>query len=187
MKKLYYAEAFAFYRCHINREDFFRLLQQHNLKTSGSVPPIAWELFGSILTGRKGKSGYGADLDGVEIKSAIQGSSFEYQYHLNTGLEKLEEDKRVDHFFCSYSADYQSFTVYFAKGKALAEYFQKWIPEYIKNYKKAEGLSTTEASERRQRFRRSIPFGWISKKGTLVMQVESGKLVLPKMSANYEK
>lgn len=179
MKKLHYRAAFDFYEAHINRVEFFRLLQQHNLKTSGSVPPIAWELFGSILTGRKGKSGYGADLEGVEIKSAIEGSSFEYQYHLNTGLDKLEEDKLVDHFFCSYSSDYRSFRVYFAKGKALAAYFSKWIPEYIKNYKKT-GDATTASSDRRQRFRRSIPFGWISKNGVLVMEVAEGKLIFPK-------
>lgn len=179
MKKLHYHAAYDFYRSHINREVFFQLLQQHNLKTSGSVPPIAWELFGSILTGRKGKSGYGSDLEGIEIKSAIQGSSFEYQYHLNTGLSKLEEDRLVDHFFCSYSSDYKSFKVYFATGKSLSPYFSKWIPEYLKNYKKSEHITALESGDRRQRFRRSIPFGWVSNNGILVMQVSEGKLVLP--------
>lgn len=105
MISLHFKDAFNFYRAHINRTDFFALLKAHNLKTSGSVPSITWELFGSILTGRRGKSGYGADLEGIEIKSAIAGSSFEYQYHLNTGLDKLKEDQVVDHYFCSYSAD----------------------------------------------------------------------------------
>ena len=39
-----------------------------NLETSGSVPSITWELFGSILTRRMSKGGYGADLEGIEIK-----------------------------------------------------------------------------------------------------------------------
>ncbi len=110
---LHFRAAFEFYQKHINRTDFIKLLNSHGLKTSGSVPSIAWELFGSILTGKKGKFGYGADLEGVEIKSAFVGSSFEYQYHLNTGLDKLKEDQAVDHFFCSYALDYQSFLVYF--------------------------------------------------------------------------
>lgn len=180
MIELQFRAAFDFYQTHINRSDFFALLKTHNLKTSGSVPSITWELFGSILTGRKGKDGYGADLEGIEIKSAIAGSSFEYQYHLNTGLDKLKEDQMVDHFFCSYSADYQSFQVYFANGKSLTPFFCKWVPEYLKNYKKAEDATALEASERRQRFRRSIPFGWVSKNGRLVMDVKDGKLILPK-------
>ena len=179
MKKLQFHAAFDFYQSHINRTEFFELLKKHNLKTSGSVPSITWELFGSILTGRRGKSGYGADLEGIEIKSAIAGSSFEYQYHLNTGLDKLKEDQIVDHYFCSYSADYQSFQVYFTRGKSLSDFFSKWIPEYIKNYKKSEDATSFEASERRQRFRRSIPFGWVAKNGKLVMQVVNGKLVVP--------
>ena len=68
-------------------------VNEDNLEASDSVLSIAWELFGSILTGKKGTAGYGADLDGIEIKSAIAGSSFEYQYHLHTGLAKLKEDQ----------------------------------------------------------------------------------------------
>ena len=177
--KLRFRAAFAFYQTHINRSDFFQLLKKHNLKTSGSVPSITWELFGSVLTGQKGTSGYGADLEGIEIKSAIAGSSFEYQYHFNTGLDKLMEDQIVDHFFCSYSADYQSFQVYFADGESLSPFFSKWIPEYLKNYNKAVGSASVENSERRQRFRRSIPFGWVSRNGHLIMKVADGKLVLP--------
>ena len=176
---LHFQAAFEFYQKHINRTDFFQLLTSRNLKTSGSVPSIAWELFGSILTGKKGKPGYGADLDGVEIKSAIDGSSFEYQYHLNTGLEKLKEDQSVDHYFCSYTPDYQSFEVYFMSGKNLAPYLTKWIPEYLKNYNKIEGASSLDASARRQRFRRSVPYGWVAKNGRLVMKVEGGKLIFP--------
>ena len=179
MLKLQFRAAFDFYQAHINRSDFFNLLNEHNLKTSGSVPSITWELFGSILTGRKGKSGYGADLEGIEIKSAIAGSSFEYQYHLNTGLDKLKEDQIVDHFFCSYSTDYQSFQVYFASGKSVTPFFKKWIPEYLKNYNKLGAADSLDASARRQRFRRSIPFGWVSTNGQLVMEVRNGKLIVP--------
>lgn len=180
MKKLHFSAAFDCYQAHINRTEFFQLLKERNLKISGSIPSIVWELFGSILTGKKGTSGYGADLEGVEVKSAIAGNSFEYQYHLNTGLKKLEEDQAVEHFFCSYAADYQSFQVFFADGRSLAPIFKQWIPEYLKNYGKLEGASSFSASERRQRFRRSINFGWVSQNARLVMQVEKGRLVLPK-------
>ena len=130
--KLFFRPAFEYYQTHINRVDFFQLLRSHGLKTSGSIPSIAWELFGSILTGKNGTCGYGADLDGVEIKSAIAGSSFEYQYHLNTGLTKLKEDQTVDHLFCSYEPDYQSFDVFSISGKRLAvPYFKKWAAQFL--------------------------------------------------------
>lgn len=165
--KLHFDKAFEFYQEHINRVEFFKLLKEHNLKTSGSVPSITWELFGSILTGKNGSSGYGADLDGVEIKSAIEKASFEYQYHLHGGLAKLKEDETVDHFFCSYAPDYQSFRVYFVPGKILApKYFRTWIPLCKKNY---------EAG--RQRFRKSVSYGFVRDNGHLVMEVGDGKLI----------
>jgi hypothetical protein len=177
--KLHFRAAFEFYQKHINRTDFFHLLDSHGLKTSGSVPSIAWELFGSVLTGKKGKLGYGADLEGVEIKSAVAGSSFEYQYHLKTGLDKLKEDQSVDHFFCSYSPDYQSFQVYFISGKQLAPLFSKWAPMYLKNYNKDPGAASSAPSARRQRFRKSVAFGWVAKNGLLVMKVEGGRMIYP--------
>jgi len=176
---LQFIAAFNFYQKHINRSEFFELLRKHNLKTSGSVPSIAWELFGSILTGKKGTSGYGADLEGVEIKSAAEGGSFEYQYHLKTGLDKLREDQIVDHFFCSYAPDYQSFQVYHVSGKILTPIFCKWIPEYLQNYNIAEGAGFLKASARRQRFRRSVAKGFVVRNGNLVMEVNAGKLIFP--------
>lgn len=173
--QLFFKAAFEYYQEHINRTEFFELLDSHGLKSTGSVPSIAWELFGSILTGKLGTSGYGADLEGIEIKSAIVGSSFEYQYHLNTGLEKLKEDMKVDHFFCSYSRDYKSFQVNFLKGEKLAPYFEKWIPKYLTNYNKIEG--DVPPTARLQRFRRSIPYGFVIKNGRQVMKVDEGLMV----------
>ena len=180
--KLNFQLAFDFYLQHINRYDFFSLLEQHNLKRAGSIPSIAWELFGSILTGRKGSIGYGADLEGVEIKSAVKGGSFEYQYHLNTGLLKLKEDQRVDHYFCSYDTAYQSFKVYYFSGEILAkEFFRSWIPLYQKNYQSG-GKVRMPSAQRRQRFRKSIPFGFVSKNGVLVMEIKDGQMIFPRVT-----
>jgi len=173
MSSLNVQAAYDYYREHILRTEFFDLLAEHNLKTAGSIPGVAWELFGSILTGKQGSPGYGSDLEGIEIKSAKKRASFEYQYHLNTGIKKLEEDIRVDHYFCSYEADYNSFCVYHVAGKVLAaQYFSKWIPEYRRNYS-----TSIPASKRRQRFRRNIPYGLVSKTGTTIMEVVGGKLL----------
>jgi len=39
------------------------------------------------------------DLSKHEVKSAENGGSFEYQYHKNTGKEKLRQDIQTGHLF----------------------------------------------------------------------------------------
>jgi len=126
MQQLNINDAYQYYSEHINRAERFELLEEHQLPVAGSVPSIDWELFGSILTGSKGTPGYGADLENYEVKSATEGNSFEYQYHLHGGISKLEEDMQVDHIFISYSSNYRDVTVRLVKGEALAAEFESW-------------------------------------------------------------
>lgn len=165
-------EAFNVYKNHILDEDKIRLLKSYNLKVTGSVPSVLWELFGALLTGKSGTGSTGADLAGWEVKSAKMGASYEYQYHLNTGAKKLEEDLEVNHLFCSYSDTYTDVTVRVMKGCDLAQYFNKWKPEYQKNYD-----SKIPSAQRRQRFRRAIPAGYVKTNGILVINIENGSLV----------
>ncbi|MCF6337823.1 MAG: hypothetical protein L3J84_07695 [Gammaproteobacteria bacterium] len=165
--------AFQFYSRHIYDEEKIELLVQHHLKIAGSVPAVLWELFGALLTERPGTGSTGADLLGWEIKSAKEGGSYEYQYHLNTGAVKLKEDCEVNHLFCSYSETYKDVVVRTIKGDDLAEkYFKAWQPDYFNNYD-----SSVPKEQRRQRFRRSISFGYVETNGCLIMKVEDGKLV----------
>ncbi len=168
MQQLNIKDAYQYYSKHINRTERFQLLEEHQLPVAGSVPSIDWELFGSILTGSKGTPGYGADLENYEVKSATEGSSFEYQYHLNTGTSKLDEDMRVDHIFISYSKDYKHVTVRLVKGKDLATEFESWRAGLLENY-------SGEAP--RQRYRKSIAFGLIQELGQIIVQIEDGVLI----------
>lgn len=166
-------KAFNLYETHIYDPEKIGLLKEHGLKVAGSVPSVMWELFGAILTGRVAEGTIGADLNGWEVKSAKQGGSYEYQYHLNTGESKLIEDCQVSHLFCTYSEDYQDVTVRAMKGCDLAErYFNVWKPQYLANYDK-----TVPEGKRRQRFRKNIPHGFIDNNGELVLQIKKGKLV----------
>lgn len=165
-------EAFQFYQRHILDEEKLGLLKAHNLKVTGSVPSVIWELFGAILTGRSSTGVTGADLSGWEIKSAKIGASYEYQYHLNTGTHKLDEDSQVNHLFCTYSDTYTDVVVRALQGSALASYFNQWKPEYQKNYDKS-----APNDQRRQRFRRSIPAGFVKTNGKLVLEIRGGALV----------
>lgn len=165
--------AYAIYRRYIHDVERIRLLQQYQLKVAGSVPSVIWELFSAVLTERSGAGNTGADLVGWEVKSATEGGSYEYQYHLHTGLEKLAEDCRVNHLFCSYSQDYARVVVKAMRGEALAQvFFRRWEPEYRANYD--HGVA---ASQRRQRFRRAIPQGHVMQHGQNVLIIEHGEVV----------
>lgn len=168
MGSLNIIEAFNYYSKHINRTDRFNKLENHNIPIPGSVPPVDWELFGAILTGEKASDGYGADLENYEVKSAGEGGSFEYQYHLNAGLHKLDEDINVDHIFITYTRDYQNVMVRLVKGKYLAETFESWREGLIKNY---------SGKNRRQRYRKSISLGKVKRLGHVVMEIKEGNLI----------
>jgi len=165
-------KAFDLYCRYIDDEEKIRLLTENNLKIAGSVPSVMWELFGAVLTERSGEGVTGADLQGWEVKSAKEGGSYEYQYHLNTGAAKLKEDCEVNHLFCTYSETYKDVSVRVMPGKELAtRFFKAWEPDYLKNYD-----ASVPDSQRRQRFRKSISFGFVENNGILVFRIENGKL-----------
>lgn len=170
MPELFVNEAYNYYKTFIYQEERFRLLRQHNLPVTGSVPSRDWELFGAVLTGRQKTSTYGADLQDYEVKSAVQGNSFEYQYHFKGGLSKLDEDMKVDHIFISYSSDYKDVTVRLVKGEHLAPLFTGWRPELVKNY---------AGPNRKLRFRRSIPYSTVVRHGEIILQIVQGELQSP--------
>ncbi len=163
--------AFSIYRNHIYDEHKIKLLTQHNLKIAGSVHSVIWELFGASLTGRSGTGTTGADLNGWEVKSAKLDGSYEYQYHLNSGLEKLHEDCKVNHLFCSYSETYKDVFVRAIHGSNLEHIFLSWENDLIKNYN-----SSTPADQRRQRFRKNISYGYVVKHGVPILTISNGEI-----------
>ncbi len=166
-------EAYQYYRQDIFNEVRIELMQAYNIPIPGSVSHRLWQLFGAILTGRMGRSGPGLDLQDYEVKSSMEGTSFEYQYHLNTGETKLLEDMRADHIFISYSPDYQNVTVRTMNGSSLAPLFQSWLPGLQSRY---------ESQESNRRYRRNVPFGTVKKYGTMIMQIRGGQLIYPSFS-----
>ncbi|PDW03950.1 hypothetical protein [Candidatus Viridilinea mediisalina] len=168
MRIFFVTEAYQYYNQHINRQDRFRLLIEHNFSIVGSIHPIDWELFGSILTGEPRNPGYGSDLGRYEIKSAVEGSSFEYQYHLHSGQKKLEDDMEIDHIFISYSKDYSRVSVKMIQGAKLKPYFEQWKEGLIANY---------QGDNRKQRFRKNISYGVVVKKAEMIMMIDNYRLV----------
>ena len=123
-----------------------------------------WEVFASILVRNTGTStSSGLDLQGYEVKSALDHSSFEYQYHRNSWREKLEADRAAGHIFVSHRDELREVVVRYCDGEDLSEFFSKWERE-----RPYENTNT-------QRFRRSIPYGWIRDHGTLLLRLTDGE------------
>jgi hypothetical protein len=160
-------KSYSFYKKHIYDEKKIELLKEYNLKVAGHVHSVIWELFCALLTGQKAEGNTGADLIGWEVKSAKGHGNFEYQYHRNAHLEKLEEDAVVSHIFCSYSEDYDGVVVKALKGAELREkYFDVWKPECITSYSNPAIL----------RYRKNVSYNYVQDKGLLVLKIEKGIL-----------
>ena len=168
MPNFHIANAFEYYDRHIFRADRFAIFQRYGFSLAGSVPSVDWEVFGAILTGDSKRSGYGSDLTALEVKSAVEGSSFEYQYHKEHGEEKLDEDKTIGHLFISYSTNYRSVTVRYIPPELLANTFESWRDGYRTRY--ANGG---------QRYRKSISYGFVAKHGQLILRITDGDVAYP--------
>ncbi len=137
-------------------------------KERGLRPRMAmsedWEIFASILLRNAGAEGSkGPDLESYEVKSALAGSSFEYQYHKNSWKEKLDADREAGHIFISHRDELGYVEVRYSDGPDLTEFFDEW--EAARPY--------SRASE--QRFRRSVPFGWVGANAKLILRLEDGE------------
>ena len=73
-----------------------RLYSARSVRPPGAAMSSDWEVFASILVRDVGKKlAAGIDLSQHEVKSAFDGGNYEYQYHKNTGREKLKRDAEV--------------------------------------------------------------------------------------------
>lgn len=99
------------------------------------------------------------------MKSAGYGWSFEYQYHKFHGEQKLDEDKRVNHLFISYAANYQDVEVRYLRGEDLSVVFESWRLGLVANYQAGK-----------QRYRKSISFGYVKLYGALILRIEQGEI-----------
>jgi hypothetical protein len=161
-------EAYSFYRTYIldYSRDKAEIYEQCGFSLQGSVGSKDWEVFAAILANDRARRGDGADLMNYEVKSATIGSSFEYQYHRNRGLDKLTDDRDVDHIFVARSATYMDVEVWLVERTKMIPIFDRWLPELIQNYEAAD----------RQRFRRSVTYGFVRNQGVQLLEITGGEL-----------
>jgi hypothetical protein len=146
-----------------------RLYEARGVRSVGKAQPSDWEVFASILVNDLGtKLGKGVDLSGHEVKSAEKGGAYEYQYHKKSGREKLLEDMEKGHLFFDHRDNLRMVDLRYASGKQLSEFFDKWLKQLPNPYTG-------------QRFRKSVPFKWVRKNGTLLMSLRNGEVEFPKL------
>ena len=125
-----------------------------------------WEIFASILLKSMGSaSRSGPDLAEYEVKSAVDGSSFEYQYHRNSWEAKLAADRRAGHVFIWHRDELSHVEVWFCKGSDLEDQFDKWEAE------------NPYANRQQQRFRKNVGASWVKENATPLLCVVNGEAV----------
>ncbi len=145
-----------------------RLYRARDVHAVGKVMTSDWEVFASILVKDVGsKLAKGIDLSGYEVKSAENEGAFEYQYHKDSGREKLEADMAAGHLFFTHKNNLRRVELRYINGHELkTEFFGPWLEAFPDPYQ--------------QRYRKSIPFGWVKNNGLLLMKIEDGEISYPK-------
>ena len=115
------------------------------------------------------KFGPGIDLANYEVKSAKRGGSYEYQYHKNTGREKLAKDIEVGHLFFDYFDNLRDVDLRYVHGSNLTDFFGKWLKDFPDPYG--------------QRYRKNVPYGFVKQHGALLMTLRDGEVVFPALAA----
>jgi hypothetical protein len=146
-----------------------RLYGARGIPTGSVAMSSDWEVFASMLVKDLGrKFAAGVDLANAEVKSAKRGSSYEYQYHKNTGLAKLAKDGEVGHLFFDYHENLREVNLRYLHGSELSSFFELWRKNYPDPYP--------------QRYRKNIPFSYVKENGKLLMTLRDGEVVFPALA-----
>jgi hypothetical protein len=161
-------EAYSFYKTYILEysRDKTEIYERYGFSLQGSVSSKDWEVFTAILLNDRARGGDGADLVNYEVKSAVFGGSFEYQYHRDSGIDKLTDDRSVDHVFVTRSENYTNVEVWLIERTKMISKFDQWLPELLKNYKASD----------KQRFRRSVTYKFVRTQGIQLLEIKNGEL-----------
>jgi hypothetical protein len=151
-----------------------RLYKGREVRLPSAAMSSDWEVFASILIDDVGnKLAAGVDLSGHEVKSAVGGGSYEYQYHKRGGKKKLQDDMRVGHLFFDHRDNLRHVDLRYVHGSSMKDFFNKWLEAYPEPYP--------------QRYRKNIPFQWVKKNGVLLMTLIDGEITFPKTSSGSKE
>jgi hypothetical protein len=151
-----------------------RLYAARGVRAKAGVLSSDWEVFASMLVKDVGqKLGAGIDLANNEVKSAGQGGSYEYQYHKKTGREKLRKDIAVGHLFFEYADNLRFVALRYAHGSQMRKFFEEWLRDFPDPYP--------------QRYRKNVPYAWVKRNATLLMELTDGEVTYPDLTSAPKK
>ncbi len=108
-----------------------RLYAARGVRSAGTAMSSDWEVFASMLVKDLGrKLAGGIDLANYEVKSATSGGSYEYQYHKNTGKQKLAHDTKVGHLFFDHADNLRKVNLRYTHGSRMIDFFSSWLRDY---------------------------------------------------------
>jgi hypothetical protein len=156
--------AFYFYKKYIlfdsEEKTIFDILK---LPTEGIVHPRYWEAFGAILVNDKGNGLHtGTDLNRHEVKSS-NSHKYEYQYGVDSGEKKHQQDMSVDHIWITYSNNYKNVEVWVVKAEDVAPLMREW----------GESIKENGVTKKKREIRKQIGTG--DDIGELVMWIVNGE------------
>jgi hypothetical protein len=166
--KLEFEKALMFFHAYMYGplQGKLRLYTGRQVRSTGAAMSSDWEVFASILVDDLGhKLAAGIDLLNHEVKSAVDGGSYEYQYHKKGGKEKLARDMKVGHLFFDHADNLRNVNLRYAHGSQMESFFRAWLDQYPDPYP--------------QRYRKSIPFKWVKQNGILLMTLTDGEVTHP--------
>jgi len=156
-------KCFAFLKGHYDKKR--KLFEGLGFPLSGAITYRDWEVFVAVLTRDRCKPGNGCDLERHEVKSAMVGGGFEYQYHRKTWEEKLDGDLLVDHVFVSYGVHYNFVEVHRVLTADIRSRLEEWR-DYVKD--------CYDVDNPKQRCRRSMSYSFVKGCGELIWASVSG-------------
>jgi len=150
-----------------------RLSASYGFSLSRAVNSTSWEIFAAMLLKLRKAGHSGEDLPGWEIKSARgdapDGSTrFNYEYYPLSGLQKLKNERSLQHMYIVYSDAYASVDVWVLPGQDLVPVFKVWktaISEYLRL-----------GRPNRRDVKKALPYGYVKAHGQQVMQIRKGTL-----------
>lgn len=143
-------------------------------KVDGSISPKDWEVFSAVLVDDfKSPSHKGTDLYRHEVKTAKRnrkkGTKFEYQYHRNYGLTKIDQDKTVDHIYIIYDKSYDNVEVWLVDKTQMKDTIESFRENVIKAYHMPD-------VRKEKRCRNTVADFFVKERGKLLLEIEDGKL-----------
>ena len=161
--------AYTFFRNHIYNEDKQQVYLRRGFPLARMIPPHDWECLGAELINENKNGHYGQDLKTCDVKSAVYGQAFGWDFHYVSAIDKINQALELNYIFVTYSLNLKDIEVRVGTGEQFRDFFDKWRNQYADYSKKYPT----------KRFQRSIPFKAVKERGEIILNIEALTITHP--------